>query len=58
VRSARCLAPDDTGGEHRVTFFIWDLRAPFGVGDSRIGREGRTFSRDLFAEPKAVPMKA
>lgn len=38
-------------------FFIRDLRAPFGgVGDSGIGREGGTFSREFFTEPKAVIM--
>lgn len=36
-------------------FFIRDLRAPFGgMGDSGIGREGGTFSREFFTEPKAV----
>jgi aminomuconate-semialdehyde/2-hydroxymuconate-6-semialdehyde dehydrogenase len=36
-------------------FFIRDLRAPFGgVGDSGIGREGGSFSREFFTEPKAV----
>jgi aminomuconate-semialdehyde/2-hydroxymuconate-6-semialdehyde dehydrogenase len=38
-------------------FFIRDLRAPFGgVGDSGVGREGGTFSREFFTEPKAVIM--
>jgi aminomuconate-semialdehyde/2-hydroxymuconate-6-semialdehyde dehydrogenase len=38
-------------------FFVRDLRAPFGgVGDSGIGREGGTFSREFFTEPKAVVM--
>ncbi len=36
-------------------FFVRDLRAPFGgVGDSGVGREGGTFSREFFTEPKAV----
>jgi aminomuconate-semialdehyde/2-hydroxymuconate-6-semialdehyde dehydrogenase len=36
-------------------FFIRDLRAPFGgFGDSGVGREGGTFSREFFTEPKAV----
>jgi aminomuconate-semialdehyde/2-hydroxymuconate-6-semialdehyde dehydrogenase len=36
-------------------FFVRDLRAPFGgFGDSGIGREGGTFSREFFTEPKAV----
>lgn len=39
-------------------FFIRDLRAPFGgVGDSGVGREGGTFSREFFTEPKAVIMQ-
>src|SRR3954447_21966182 len=39
-------------------FFIRDLRAPFGgVGDSGLGREGGTFSREFFTEPKAVVMQ-
>ncbi|MBI4444275.1 MAG: aldehyde dehydrogenase [Acidobacteria bacterium] len=38
-------------------FFIRDLRAPFGgSGDSGIGREGGTYSREFFTEPKAVVM--
>ncbi|EFC81437.1 aldehyde dehydrogenase [Parafrankia sp. EUN1f] len=39
-------------------FFVRDLRAPFGgAGDSGIGREGGTFSREFFTEPKAVIMR-
>ena len=39
-------------------FFIRDLRTPFGgVGDSGVGREGGTFSREFFTEPKAVVMQ-
>ena len=39
-------------------FFIRDLRAPFGgVGHSGVGREGGTFSREFFTEPKAVVMQ-
>jgi aminomuconate-semialdehyde/2-hydroxymuconate-6-semialdehyde dehydrogenase len=39
-------------------FFIRDLRAPFGgVGESGVGREGGNFSREFFAEPKAVVMQ-
>ena len=39
-------------------FFIRDLRVPFGgVGESGIGREGGTFSREFFTEPKAVVMQ-
>jgi aminomuconate-semialdehyde/2-hydroxymuconate-6-semialdehyde dehydrogenase len=36
-------------------FFVRGLRAPFGgVGDSGVGREGGSFSREFFTEPKAV----
>lgn len=39
-------------------FFVRDLRAPFGgVGDSGVGREGGTYSREFFTEPKAVVME-
>ncbi len=39
-------------------FFVRDLRAPFGgFGDSGVGREGGTFSREFFTEPKAVVMQ-
>lgn len=39
-------------------FFVRDLRAPFGgVGDSGVGREGGSFSREFFTEPKAVVMQ-
>jgi len=39
-------------------FFVRDLRAPFGgMGDSGVGREGGTYSRDFFTEPKAVVMQ-
>ncbi len=39
-------------------FFVRDLRAPFGgFGDSGIGREGGSFSREFFTEPKAVVMQ-
>ncbi|MGK2901400.1 MAG: aldehyde dehydrogenase [Mycobacterium sp.] len=39
-------------------FFVRDLRAPFGgVGASGVGREGGTFSREFFTEPKAVVMQ-
>ncbi len=39
-------------------FFVRDLRAPFGgVGDSGVGREGGTYSREFFTEPKTVMME-
>ncbi len=37
---------------------VRNLRAPIGgVGDSGIGRESGNFSREFFAEPKAVVME-
>ncbi len=64
------LFTEDLSRAHRVSaqlkagtvwvncFFIRDLRAPFGgVGDSGVGREGGTFSREFFTEPKAVVMQ-
>ncbi|WP_190816690.1 aldehyde dehydrogenase [Saccharopolyspora pogona] len=39
-------------------FFVRDLRAPFGgAKNSGIGREGGTYSREFFTEPKAVVME-
>ena len=39
-------------------FFVRDLRAPFGgMGDSGVGREGGTFSREFFTEPQAIVMQ-
>lgn len=39
-------------------FFVRDLRAPFGgAKDSGVGREGGTYSREFFTEPKAVIME-
>ncbi len=39
-------------------FFIRDLRAPFGgAKQSGVGREGGTFSREFFTEPKAIIMQ-
>ncbi len=64
------LFTDDLHRAHRVSaqlrvgtvwvncFFIRDLRAPFGgVGQSGVGREGGSFSREFFTEPKAVVMQ-
>jgi aminomuconate-semialdehyde/2-hydroxymuconate-6-semialdehyde dehydrogenase len=40
------------------TFFDRDLREPFGgFGESGIGREGGSFSREFFTEPQAVVIK-
>ncbi|GAA3422245.1 aldehyde dehydrogenase [Streptosporangium vulgare] len=39
-------------------FFVRDLRAPFGgAKSSGVGREGGTYSREFFTEPKAVIME-
>jgi aminomuconate-semialdehyde/2-hydroxymuconate-6-semialdehyde dehydrogenase len=56
-RAHRVSAALKAGTVWTNCFFIRDLRAPFGgVGDSGIGREGGTFSREFFTEPKAVVM--
>jgi 5-carboxymethyl-2-hydroxymuconic-semialdehyde dehydrogenase len=57
-RAERVAARLDAGTVWVNCFFVRDLRAPFGgVGDSGIGREGGTFSREFFTEPKAVVMQ-
>lgn len=39
-------------------FFVRDLRAPFGgAKNSGVGREGGTYSREFFTEPKAIVME-
>lgn len=39
-------------------FFIRDLRAPFGgAKHSGVGREGGSFSREFFTEPRAIVMQ-
>ncbi len=54
----RVAARLDVGTVWVNCFFIRDLRAPFGgVGHSGVGREGGTFSREFFTEPKAVVMQ-
>lgn len=56
-RAHRVAAALKAGTVWANCFFVRDLRAPFGgVGDSGIGREGGTFSREFFTEPKAVVM--
>jgi aminomuconate-semialdehyde/2-hydroxymuconate-6-semialdehyde dehydrogenase len=56
-RAHRVAAALKAGTVWANCFFIRDLRAPFGgVGDSGVGREGGTFSREFFTEPKAVVM--
>ncbi len=57
-RAHRVSAALNAGTVWVNCFFIRDLRAPFGgVGDSGVGREGGTFSREFFTEPKAVVMQ-
>jgi aminomuconate-semialdehyde/2-hydroxymuconate-6-semialdehyde dehydrogenase len=54
-KAHRVSARLDVGTVWVNCFFIRDLRAPFGgVGHSGVGREGGTFSREFFTEPKAV----
>lgn len=58
VRAHRFSAAVRVGTVWVNCFFIRDLRAPFGgVGASGVGREGGTFSREFFTEPKAVVMQ-
>ncbi|KAB1644229.1 aldehyde dehydrogenase family protein [Gulosibacter chungangensis] len=57
-RAHRVAAKLKAGTVWINTFFIRDLRAPFGgVGDSGVGREGGQYSREFFTEPKAVVMQ-
>jgi aminomuconate-semialdehyde/2-hydroxymuconate-6-semialdehyde dehydrogenase len=57
-RAHRVSAALNAGTVWVNCFFIRDLRAPFGgFGDSGVGREGGTFSREFFTEPKAVVMQ-
>ncbi|MEU3526762.1 aldehyde dehydrogenase [Streptomyces sp. NPDC038707] len=57
-RAHRLSAALDVGTVWVNCFFVRDLRAPFGgVGDSGVGREGGTYSREFFTEPKAVVMR-
>lgn len=57
-RAHRVAAVLDAGTIWVNCFFVRDLRAPFGgSGWSGIGREGGTFSREFFTEPKAVVME-
>ncbi|MFK0112996.1 aldehyde dehydrogenase [Streptomyces sp. NPDC091217] len=56
-RAHRAAARLRSGNVWVNCFFIRDLRAPFGgMGDSGIGREGGSFSREFFTEPKTVCM--
>ncbi|PWU55468.1 5-carboxymethyl-2-hydroxymuconate semialdehyde dehydrogenase [Micromonospora globispora] len=57
-RAHRVAARLNVGTVWVNCFFIRDLRAPFGgVGASGVGREGGSFSREFFTEPKAVVMQ-
>ncbi|MGW4059812.1 aldehyde dehydrogenase [Amycolatopsis sp. NPDC004747] len=54
-RAHRVAARLRSGNVWVNCFFVRDLRAPFGgMGDSGVGREGGTFSREFFTEPKTV----
>ena len=56
-RAHRVSAALPAGTVWANCFFVRDLRAPFGgVGESGVGREGGSFSREFFTEPKAVMM--
>lgn len=56
-RAHRVAAALRAGTVWTNCFFVRDLRAPFGgFADSGWGREGGTFSREFFTEPKAVVM--
>jgi aminomuconate-semialdehyde/2-hydroxymuconate-6-semialdehyde dehydrogenase len=56
-RAHRTAARLRSGNVWVNCFFVRDLRAPFGgVGDSGIGREGGSFSKEFFTEPKTVCM--
>lgn len=57
-RAHRVAAAITVGTVWVNCFFIRDLRAPFGgAKQSGMGREGGTFSREFFTEPKAVVMQ-
>jgi len=57
-RAHRVAAALDCGVVWVNCFFVRDLRAPFGgTKRSGLGREGGTFSRDFFTEPKAITIK-
>ncbi|MEU3980617.1 aldehyde dehydrogenase [Streptomyces sp. NPDC026672] len=57
-RAHRVAAALRSGNVWINCFFVRDLRAPFGgVGDSGTGREGGTFSREFFTEPKSVTVQ-
>ena len=55
IRAHRVSAALVVGTVWVNCFFVRDLRAPFGgAKQSGVGREGGTFSREFFTEPKAV----
>ncbi|MFC0437833.1 aldehyde dehydrogenase [Kutzneria buriramensis] len=57
-RAHRVAARLRSGNVWVNCFFVRDLRSPFGgVGDSGLGREGGTFSREFFTEPKTVSVR-
>ncbi len=57
-RAHRVAAALQTGVAWVNCFFVRDLRAPFGGSKrSGIGREGGSFSREFFTEPKVITIK-
>jgi aminomuconate-semialdehyde/2-hydroxymuconate-6-semialdehyde dehydrogenase len=57
-RAHRVSAALDSGVVWINCFFVRDLRAPFGgTKRSGLGREGGSFSREFFTEPKAITIK-
>jgi aminomuconate-semialdehyde/2-hydroxymuconate-6-semialdehyde dehydrogenase len=57
-RAHRMAAAWKAGTVWTNCFFERDLRLPFGgEGASGVGREGGSFSREFFTEPRAVTLK-
>ncbi|MEV4313182.1 aldehyde dehydrogenase [Actinocrispum sp. NPDC049592] len=57
-RAHRVAASLRSGNVWVNCFFVRDLRAPFGgAGHSGVGREGGSFSREFFTEPKTVCLR-
>ncbi|MGI5500863.1 aldehyde dehydrogenase [Lentzea sp. CA-135723] len=57
-RAHRVASTLNSGNVWVNCFFVRDLRAPFGgFGDSGIGREGGTCSKEFFTEARTVTMR-